>query len=66
MKTFRPVPRLHRKLFNIGLSSSCAADVILMRRNRDQGSHVAYELIRAAFQNRHSLRQQLPGAARYR
>lgn len=69
-KTYRPLPRLHRRLYNIGLSAAGAADVLASYRSRHdypQDSHPALaELIRAAFQNRKSLAAPLPGSAPYR
>lgn len=62
----RPVPHIHRRLRNLGLSAAGAATVITTYRNRDDVDGVYRELLRAVWQNRHSFARPFPGSERYR
>jgi hypothetical protein len=61
---FHPVPRVHRILWNMGMSAAGAAELI--RSARVERAQASIEVIRIAWHNRHSLKTPMPYTRHYR
>lgn len=73
MNTFRTFPHLQTRLRNMGMSAAGAACLVReyrMAHACGETFHVRMlcidEVLRAAYQNRHTLKVSLPGSAKYR